>query len=261
VALKGLSKRCLNSLESSGGGGKLNLQLEDELFDRYLPLVHKIVRHTKRSLPHHVEEDELMSLGMMGLLDAYRKYDKRENVKFETYASQRIRGEIYDGLRRNDPLSRSLRKKEKEVMRAFEFLEQKLFRQPTLKEVSDYLHISEKECKDILMKASFEKQTSLDEPVENGDENPLKINLLSDDSVVEQSVLLEDKERIELLAALIDDLSEKERIIVSLIYYENLSMSEVGKILGLHKSRISQLHMKIIKRLKQAFEKEYRENE
>lgn len=239
----------------------LNLQLEEELFDRYLPLVHKIVKHTKRSLPHHVEEDELLSFGMMGLLDAFRKYDKRENVKFETYATQRIRGEIYDGLRRNDPLSRTLRKKEKEVMKAFEYLEQKFFRQPSLKEVSDYLQISEKECKDILMKASFEKQTSLDEPVDNGDENPLKINLLSDDSVVEQSILIEEKERSELLASLIDELPEKERIILSLIYYENLSMSEVGQILGLHKSRISQLHMKIIKRLKQAFEKEYLENE
>jgi RNA polymerase sigma factor FliA len=230
----------------------LSQQLEEKLFDQYLPLVHKIVKHTKRGLPHTVEEDELMSFGMMGLLDAFRKFDQRENVKFETYATQRIRGEIYDGLRRNDPLSRTLRKKEKEVKRAFEFLEQQLFRQPSIKEVSDYLHITEKECKEIIMQASFEKQDSLYEPIEMGEESQLKIDTLADHTFLEQSTFLEDKEQKSLLTQLIDELPEKEKIILSLIYYENLSMSEVGRILGLHKSRISQLHSKILKKLKKS---------
>ncbi|MGG3466005.1 FliA/WhiG family RNA polymerase sigma factor [Neobacillus pocheonensis] len=234
----------------------MSQQLEEELFHQYLPLVHKIVKNTKRSLPHHVEEDELMSFGMVGLLDAFRKYDKRENVRFETYATQRIRGEIYDGLRRNDPLPRTLRKKEKEVKRAFEFLEQKLFRKPTLREVSDYLRISEKECKEIITHASFEKQESLNEPIEQGEENQLKIDLISDDSLVEQSEMVEIKERSHRLASLIDQLPEKEKLILSLIYYENLSMSEVGRILGLHKSRISQIHSQTLKKLKKVLEKD-----
>ncbi|MBS4213058.1 FliA/WhiG family RNA polymerase sigma factor [Neobacillus rhizophilus] len=232
-------------------------QHEEELFNRYLPLVYKIVKAMKRSLPRHVEEDELVSFGMMGLLDAFRRYSQRDNIKFETYATQRIRGEIYDGLRRNDPLSRTLRKKEKEVMKAFETLEQTLFRQPTLKEVSEFLKMSEKECKDILTQATFEKQTSLDEPVESGEETVLKRDFLSDNSVVDQAKQVEEKERSQILSSLIDELPEKEKIILSLIYEENLSMSEVGRILGLHKSRISQLHLRIIKKLKLAFEKEY----
>lgn len=235
----------------------MSQQLEEKLFNQYLPLVHKIVKKTKRTLPHNVEEDELLSFGMMGLLDAFRKYDQRENIKFETYATQRIRGEIYDGLRRNDPLPRTLRKKEKEVRRAFEFLEQTLYRKPTITEVSEYLEISEKECKEIMMQASFEKQESLYEPIEHGDDTQLKIDLITDHSILEQSKIVEEKERSKILAALIDELPEKEKIILSLIYYENLSMSEVGRILGLHKSRISQIHSQVLKKLKRALEKEY----
>ncbi len=230
--------------------------LEENLFDQYLPLVHKIVKQIKRNLPQHVEEDELMSFGMMGLLDAFRKYDKKENVKFETYATQRIRGEIYDGLRRLDPLPRTLRKKEKEVRHAYQFLEQKLFRKPSINEVSDYLHISEAECKEIIAQASFEKQESLNEPIEHGGESQLKMELIADLSIVEQSTIVEEKERKKRLMSLIDELPEREKLILSLIYYENLSMSEVGEILGLHKSRISQLHSKILKKLKKVLEKE-----
>ncbi|MEH7336016.1 FliA/WhiG family RNA polymerase sigma factor [Neobacillus drentensis] len=234
----------------------MSQQRDEELFDQYLPLVHKIVKNTKRSLPHTVEEDELMSFGMMGLLDATRKFNQRENVKFETYATQRIRGEIYDGLRRNDPLPRTLRKKEKDVKRAFEILEQLLFRKPTIREVSDYLHIGEKECREIITQASFEKQESLYEPIEHGEDNQLKIDSLSDYSILDQSEIIEGKERSRILASLIDGLPEKERLILSLIYYENLSMSEVGRILGLHKSRISQIHSQTLKKLKKVLEKE-----
>ena len=231
-------------------------QPEEELLDQYLPLVHKIVKTTKRGLPQNVEEAELMSFGMMGLLDAYRRYTKHENVQFEAYASQRIRGEIYDGLRRIDPLSRTLRKKEKQVSKAFQELEQRLFRKPTIKEVSEYLNVSEEECKEILSLSSFEKQTSLDEPIEKGEESLLKIDLIPDDSHVDHAVMIEKKELKEVLASLIDELPEKEQIILSLIYYENLSMSEVGRVLGLHKSRISQIHSQVLKKLKKAFEKE-----
>jgi len=235
----------------------MSQQLEETLFDQYLPLVHKIVKNIRRSLPRNVEEDELVSFGMMGLLDALRKYDQRENVKFETYATQRIRGEIYDGLRRSDPLSRSLRKKEKEVKNAYEILEQNLFRKPTITEVSHHLKISENDCKKIIMQVAFEKQDSLFEPIEQGEETQLKIDILADQSIVEQSMIIEEKERSKTLASLIDDLPEKEKIILSLIYYENLSMSEVGRILGLHKSRISQLHSQILKKLKKVLEKDF----
>ncbi|WP_066067239.1 FliA/WhiG family RNA polymerase sigma factor [Neobacillus soli] len=230
--------------------------LEEKLFDEYLPLVKRIVKKTKKSLPHNVEEDELLSFGMLGLLDAFRKFDQRENVKFETYATQRIRGEIYDGLRRIDPLPRTLRKKEKEVRHAYTFLEQKLFRQPSVKEVGDYLHISETECKEIIMLASFEKQESLYEPTDHGGENQLKIDFISDSSLDDQSNIIEGKERSQQLTSKIDELPERDKIILSLIYNENLSMNEVGRILGLHKSRISQLHSQILKKLKKVLEKE-----
>lgn len=231
-------------------------QSEEELIDQYLPLVNRIVRRIKRSLPRHVEEDELLSFGMMGLMDACLRYNQQKNVKFETYATKRIRGEIYDGLRRSDPLSRTLRKKEKQVSKAYDYLEQNLFRQPSIREVSRFLNISEEACNEIISLSSFEKQDSLYEPVESGEDHLLKIDLLSDQSFIELSQIIEKKELKHKLSSLIDTLSERERIILSLIYYENLSMSEIGRILRLHKSRISQIHSQVLKKLKKALEKE-----
>ncbi|MGJ7921936.1 FliA/WhiG family RNA polymerase sigma factor [Neobacillus sp. LXY-4] len=229
---------------------------EEESLTQYVPLVHKIVKKARRSLPHNIDEDELISFGMMGLLDAFRKYNQREDVKFETYATQRIRGEIYDGLRRNDPLSRTLRKKEKEVYKAYEKLEQKFFRQPTVKEVSSFLNISPEECEKIITQSAFDKQYSLYEPIENGEESQMKIDLIPDQYFDEQSKIIEEKERKQQLISLIDELPEKERIILSLIYYENLSMNDIGRILGLHKSRISQIHSQVLKKLRKVLENE-----
>lgn len=213
-----------------------------------MPLVHKVVSQMKRSLSNQADENDLISFGMTGLWDAGRKFDPSQGVKFETYAVQRIRGEILDGIRQTDHISRTLRKKEKEYRMAMETLEQSYMRRPTPKEVSEHMGISMKEYELTQIQLSFIKQDSIDEP-KNLEENAA-IQQIEDLKSIKQDEWLEAQERKQILAESIDTLPERDKLILSLVYYENLSLTDVSRVLGLHKSRISQLHQQAIKRLR-----------
>lgn len=225
--------------------------------DQYIPLVHKVVKHMKRSLSDEADENDLFSFGLTGLWDAGKKFDPSQGIKFETYAVQRIRGEILDGIRQNDHVSRTLRKKEKTYRLAMETLEQSYMRRPTPTEVSEHMGISMKEYEKTQLQLSFIHQDSLDQP-KNLTENAA-IQQIEDNNSVRQDEWLEEKERKRVLAELIETLPEREKIILSLVYFENLSFTDVSKVFGLHKSRISQLHNQAIKRLRTAFDKQMKE--
>ena len=229
----------------------------EEVIDQYIPLVHKVVSQMRRSLSSQADENDLISFGMTGLWDAGKRFDPTQGIKFETYAVQRIRGEILDGLRKNDHVSRSLRKKEKTYREAAETLEQSYLRRPTPKEVSEHMGVSLKEYEQTQLQLTFIHQDSLDQP-QNLKENSV-VQQIEDHTTVRQVEWLEAKEQKRMLAELIDGLPEREKIILSLIYFENLSFTDVSKIFGLHKSRISQLHNQAIKRLRTAFEKQAKE--
>ncbi|MED4203798.1 FliA/WhiG family RNA polymerase sigma factor [Neobacillus mesonae] len=225
----------------------------EKVIDQYIPLVHRVVSQMKRSLSSQADENDLISFGMTGLWDAGKKFDPSQGVKFETYAVQRIRGEILDGLRKTDHVSRTLRKKEKTYREAMETLEQSYLRRPTAKEVSEYMGISMKEYEQTQLQLSFIHQDSLDQP-KSQEENTM-VQQIEDQQSIKQDEWLEAKEQKQILAELIDSLPEREKIILSLIYFENLSFTDVSKIFGLHKSRISQLHNQAIKRLRTAMAK------
>jgi RNA polymerase sigma factor FliA len=228
----------------------------EEMLDEYIPLVQMVVAQMKRNLSNQTDVDELFSSGMIGLWDASQKFDPTLGIKFETYAVQRIRGAILDGIRAIDHASRTLRKKEKVFREAMEALEQKYLRKPTPHEVSEHLGITLTEYEQTLKQLAFLKQESLDEPVDNeGKDNPI-YHQIEDLSFQRQEEWLEAKERKKSLAALIDALPEREKLILSLVYYENLSLTDVSKVLDLHKSRISQLHSQAIKRLRSALVKQ-----
>ncbi|WP_462410748.1 sigma-70 family RNA polymerase sigma factor [Neobacillus sp. Marseille-QA0830] len=229
----------------------------EEVIDQYIPLVHKVVSQMRRSLSSQADEDDLISFGMTGLWDAGKRFDPAQGIKFETYAVQRIRGEILDGLRKNDHVSRTLRKKEKTYREATETLEQSYLRRPTPEEISEHMGISLKEYQQTQLQLSFIHQDSLDQP-QNLKENSV-VQQIEDHTTVRQEEWLEAKEEKRILAELIDGLPEREKIILSLIYFENLSFTDVSKIFGLHKSRISQLHNQAIKRLRTAFEKQVKD--
>jgi RNA polymerase sigma factor FliA len=233
---------------------ELQVNVEDVL-DQYIPLVHMVVAKMKKGLSDQADEDELISYGLTGLWDAAQKFDNSLGIKFETYAVQRIRGEILDGLRQSDHASRSLRKKDKQIREAVESLEQAYLRKPTSQEVSLYLGISLEEYEQWQLQLSFIKQDSLNVSSADEDDKQKTYHQIEDYNHVKQEEWVEAKERKKLLASLIDQLPEREKLILALVYFENLSLTDVSKVLDVHKSRVSQLHQQALKRLRGASEK------
>jgi RNA polymerase sigma factor FliA len=226
----------------------------EETLDQYIPLVNMVVGQMKKKLSDQADEKDLFSSGMTGLWDASKKFDSNQGVKFETYAVQRIRGAILDGLRQSDPASRTLRKKEKVIRTALETLEQSLMRKPTRQEISEYLGMDVIEYEQTLVQLSSIHHDSIDRPVEEMDNGKSNYYQIEDHHFKKQDEWLMVKERKKMLASLIDELPEREKQILALIYFENLSLTDVGKIFDLHKSRISQIHARAIKRLREAID-------
>jgi RNA polymerase sigma factor FliA len=225
----------------------------EETLDQYIPLVNMVVGQMKKKLSDQADEKDLFSSGMTGLWDASRKFDTNLGVKFETYAVQRIRGAILDGLRQSDHVSRTLRKKEKVFREALDTLEQSLMRKPTRQEISEHLGIELSEYEQTLYQLSSIHHDSLDKPVEEMD-GKSSYYQIEDYHFKKQDEWLVAKERKKMLASAIDKLPEREKQILALIYFENLSLTDVSKIFDLHKSRISQIHARAIKRLREAID-------
>lgn len=226
-------------------------EAEVDLITRFLPLVDKVANRLAINLPANVDKDDLISYGRFGLLDALAKFDHTRGLQFETYAMWRIRGAMIDGLRENDWIPRTVRDKAKKMEEAYTYLEQQLLRMPTDEEVSAYLGISEKELQQVFMETSLATMVSIDEAV--GDEEEQKTarhSYIVDEATPRPESVAEASSLKEVLVAVIDKLPEKERIVVSLFYFEEMTLSEIAEIMNLSPSRISQLHSKALFRLR-----------
>ena len=217
--------------------------LREKLILRYVHLVKYVAGRLSLGFPSYQDEDDLVGYGVFGLLEALDRYELERGVKFETYAVARIRGAILDGLRAYDQVPISWRRRAKEVEKATLELENELGRSPTDGELAGHLGITLNEL-DVWM-ADFGKMSvlSLEETIfatggdlEGEDEDPVEMVVFN--------------ERKELLGAAIDRLSEKERTVVALYYYEGLTVREIGQVMGLSNSRISQLHHRAVLRLR-----------
>ncbi|HAL01067.1 FliA/WhiG family RNA polymerase sigma factor [Exiguobacterium sp.] len=234
-----------------------DIAVADLLLHNYEPLVQYHVQRLSATLPKSVDRDELKSLGMMGLYDALQKFDQNHNNKFDTYAAFRIRGAILDGLRKIDWLPRSLREKAKRVEAAVEILEQSLQRTPTIEEVSSIVNMTPDEVKGALAESYFANVLSIDEAVTLQDEGKaMTVSYLDPDTATPEDMLLM-RELIAKLAEEVEGLSEKEQLVISLFYYEELTLTEIGEVLGLSTSRISQIHSKALRKLKNALGSAY----
>lgn len=228
-------------------------EMRDKLILSYSPLVKYVASRVAMNLPPNVEQQDLISYGFFGLIDAIDKFQPDRNIKFETYAVSRIRGAIIDELRSLDWMPRSLRSKSKEIERSYIKLESELKRRPTDKELAAELDITEEELDNLLTKLSYGSVIALDElsPArgEKGFDASL-INTIEDTSGNDPVTKSEFQETKEIIARTILDLPDKEKTVVSLYYYEGLTMREIGTILGITESRASQLHTKAILYLK-----------
>lgn len=228
----------------------------DALIKRYMPLVSYHVQRISVSLPKSVNKEDLKSIGMIGLYDALEKFDYKRDLKFETYASFRIRGAILDGLRKEDWLPRSSREKAKKVDASIERLEQKYLRNVMPGEVAKDLEMSEDEVTHIMNEGFFANVLSIDDQNHEHDEQEhhSKMVLKDEKSISPEEKIVKD-ELIQQLSEVIIGLSEKEQLVVSLFYKEELTLTEIGQVMGLSTSRISQIHSKALFKLKNLLEK------
>jgi len=223
-----------------------------EQIERYLPLVRRLAGRLAMSLPSHIDEDDLISYGVFGLLEATERFDSARGAKFETYASFRIRGAMIDGLRAMDWVPHSARQKVKEVQEAFLVLENQLGQAVSYEEVADFLKIKRKDVENVLAQGQMLMITSLDEANagENGEQTGTPLDFLMDQEAQDAFKRIEKEEQCGILSKALDKLPEKEKLVLSLYYQEELTLKEIALILKLSESRISQLHSQAILRLR-----------
>jgi len=224
-------------------------EAKGRLIEHYLSLVDFVTGRLAIGLPRNVSKDDLGSYGIMGLIDAVEKFDLERGLQFETYASWRIRGSIIDGLRQSDWVPRSVREKARKIEEAYQLLEQQHLRSVTDREMCEYLQVSEQEFHQMLQEVSVTSICSLEDPIRE-EESETRMRLLVDERAKNPEDTVNELYLKESLAKAIERLTEKERTVVSLFYYEELSLSEIAEVMSLSPSRISQLHSKAILRLR-----------
>ncbi|MCW2599980.1 MAG: polymerase, sigma 28 subunit, SigD/FliA/WhiG [Frankiales bacterium] len=228
-------------------------KLRERLILHYSPLVKYVAGRVGVGLPPNIEQADLVSYGIFGLIDAIEKFDLERAIKFETYAISRIKGAIIDELRSIDWIPRSVRYKAREVEKAYAALEAKLHRSPTEAEVAEELGIKLEELHTIFSQVSFVNVVALDELLTAGGEKGDKLSLvdtLEDTKAEDPVAAFETEETKYLLAKAINTLPEREKIVVTLYYYEGLTLAEIGQVLGVTESRICQMHTKAVLQLR-----------
>ena len=229
--------------------------LRDRLILTYAPLVKYVAGRLGSGLPAHVDDDDLISYGLLGLIGAIERYDPDRDVKFETYAIARIKGSIIDELRAMDWVPRSVRARARDIERAIADLERKLHRAPTDEEIAGKIGITQQELEDSLTDISRSSIAALDElwtvnTGGGGGDQVALIDTIEDTEAPDPQSSLSQTEMKEAVGEAIARLPEREKLVVTLYYYEELTLREIGEVLGVTESRVSQLHTKAILRLK-----------
>ncbi|MHB1590306.1 MAG: RNA polymerase sigma factor FliA [Sulfuricella sp.] len=215
---------------------------------QYAPLVKRIAYHLMARLPASVQVDDLIQVGMIGLLDAVNNYDDTQGAQFETYAVQRIRGAMLDELRQCDWLPRSARKTLRQIETAMNALEQRVCRAPTEREVADELHVSLDDYQQMLLDARG-CQLLHYEDLQNGEDEDFFERHCADDSAEPFAKLQDGRFRVKLIEA-ISLLPEREKLMMAMYYEEELNLREIGEVLGVSESRVCQLHSQAMARLR-----------
>ncbi|MDX2295028.1 MULTISPECIES: RNA polymerase sigma factor WhiG [Streptomyces] len=227
-------------------------RLREQLILHYSPLVKYVAGRVSVGLPSNVEQADFVSSGVFGLIDAIEKFDVERAIKFETYAITRIRGAMIDELRALDWIPRSVRQKARNVERAYATLEAQLRRTPSESEVAAELGIQLEELHAVFSQLSLANVVALEELLHVGGEGD-RLSLMDtlEDTAADDPVeVAEDRELRRLLARAINTLPEREKTVVTLYYYEGLTLAEIGHVLGVTESRVSQIHTKSVLQLR-----------
>ena len=226
-----------------------NPAARERLILHYSPLVKYVAGRVSVGLPQNIEQADLVSYGIFGLIDAIEKFDLAREIKFETYAISRIRGAIIDELRAIDWIPRSVRSKAREVEKAIGQLENKLRRPPTDGELAAELSISIDDLATMLNQINLVSVVALDELLSPGGDRGEKMSIvdtLEDVDAPDPELAFEGEETRQILAKTVNFLPERERLVITLYYYEGLTLAEIGGVLGVTESRVCQMHTKAV---------------
>ena len=230
----------------------------EQLILNYAPVVRRVVGRMMMTLPASIDMDDLISYGSIGLIDAVEKFDPNRGIKFETYAVSRIRGTIYDELRALDWIPRSIRQKAKELEKAYSELEHNLGRSASDQEIAEFMGKSNEEIATLLDEVNRTSLISLDDFALKDGESTSIVDKIEDKNLTGALDSLLDSELVNKLSEAIDQLPERERTLISLYYYEKLTLKEIGKVLSITESRVCQLHTRAVMRLRTTL-KSYRD--
>ncbi|MCR5419968.1 MAG: FliA/WhiG family RNA polymerase sigma factor [Lachnospiraceae bacterium] len=223
-------------------------ELREKIILEYAPLVKVVAGRLSMYLGYNVEYDDLVSYGIFGLIDAIDKYDACKEVKFETYASLRIRGAILDQIRKMDWIPRTVRKRQRDISNAIKEIESRTGRNATDEEISKELGITNEEYDEWQSQMKVTNVISLDEFTESGGSEISESQTVSRYDLPEEAIEKEELKKV--LKEAMDQLTEKESQVILMYYYEDLTLKEISNILDVSESRISQLHTKALAKMK-----------
>ncbi|MCL2752845.1 MAG: FliA/WhiG family RNA polymerase sigma factor [Defluviitaleaceae bacterium] len=221
---------------------------KETLILHYSPMIKFVVGRLNIYVGSAIDQEDLISYGVFGLIDAIEKFNHEKGVKFETYASLRIRGAVLDGIRALDWVPRTMRQKSRQLDEAYTALESELGREPKEHEIAQKLEINKDQVADEIKKSSLMSLISLDDYLDQNHEKDFSKSLATDENAPE--AVFANEELKQELAEAISALTEKEQMVVALYYYEELTLKEISKVLEVTESRVSQIHSKAMLKLR-----------
>ena len=228
---------------------------KEQIIQEYIPLVKYIASRVMFGKNKYMEYEDLVSYGLIGLMDALSKFDNTKGMKFSSYASIRIKGSMIDELRKNRPISKGAMDKLNKYNKAIDNLQMHLLREPTNVEIAKYMEISLNEVAEIENYINYISMVSLENVIFSEDEDVNLIGIIEDKNSPSPEAHLQDKEQLEILTQAISLLKEKDRTILNLYYYEGFTLKEIGTVLSVSESRVCQLHSRSISNLRECMKK------
>jgi RNA polymerase sigma factor FliA len=228
---------------------------KEQVVEKYIPLVKYLASRVMLGKTKYLEYEDLVSYGIVGLLDAISRYDSSKGMKFSSYATLRIKGAMIDEIRKNRPISKGAMDKLAKYNESVEKLQNRYMREPSLQEIAKELNISVQEVAQVENYINYMSVMSLESIIYSDDDDVTIMETLEDKNTVSPEESLEYKEKIEILSEAIEKLKEKDKLILNLYYYEKLTLKEIGQILEVSESRVCQLHSRAIRNLRGIMQK------
>ncbi|MCF0149540.1 MAG: FliA/WhiG family RNA polymerase sigma factor [Clostridium sp.] len=228
---------------------------KEKIVEKYIPLVKYLASRIMLGKTKYIEYEDLVSYGIVGLLDAINRYDSSKGMKFSSYATLRIKGAMIDEIRKNRPISKGAMDKLAKYNESVERLQNIYMREPSIKEIASDLNVTESEVSQVENYINYMSILSLESVIYSDDDDVTIMETLEDKNAISPEESLEYKEKLEFLTQAIENLKEKDKLILKLYYYEKFTLKEIGQVLEVSESRVCQLHSRAIRNLREIMQK------